>query len=637
MQAELADTQTRYIDLYDQAPVGYLTLSTEGLILEANSTAATLLSVARAALVREPISRFIGKEYQESFRQHCQQLFETGIAQKCELRMVKSDGRRFWAHNAARVVSNSEGVPVCRIVMTDITRRKQTEEHLRVKSLVFDESLMANSVADLEGLITEVNASFLRIWCYTNEDEVVGKSIPYFLNDLNEAAAILAGLNETGYWEGDFSARRKDGSAFIAHGLATVVRDENDQVIGYQSAVVDITGTKRAEQTLRDWNQTLEVRVAERTMQLQQSDARFRQLAAATFEGIAIIEGDILIDGNAQLGQLHGYELEEMIGRPGVDFVAPESHALVTQCMRDGIETTYECKGLRKDGSIFPLEVRASKGIWQGKTMRISALRDLSTSKQTAARLQAQQTELEQAQRLALVSEVSAGIIHQLGQPLCAIAANVATAKLLLNECESKQCGSLEIIRDVEADVERIRDAVIHLRALVNPGQPPREPIDFNEMVASVLRLLRQESENRQFHVVFEPGPALPPVLADTVQLSQVILNLVRNAFDAGADGPPERRRVVITTQANAAGCVELCVSDAGPGILPEAMNRLFTSFFTTKPEGLGIGLSLSRTIVEAHGGRILGSNNPDGMGATFRVVLPVSPACASQTNSLPA
>jgi len=496
----------------------------------------------------------------------------------------------------------------------------------QLKNYAFDASITANSIANLDGVIIEANDAFLRIWGYANKHEVVGKPIPHFLDDVTEVAAIMTTLKSTGYWEGEYTAKRKDGSTFTANGLATVVRDENDQVIGYQSTVLDITEHKQAEQTLREWNQTLERRVAKRTHELQQSEDRFRQLADAAFEGIAISENGILIDGNPQLGQIHGYELGEMIGRPAGDFIAPESRKLVTAHMRDGTAKTYEFFGLRKDGSIFPVEARGRTETWLGKARRISALRDLSDIKQAAASIQAQQVKLEQAHRLALAGEISAGIVHQISQPLCSMGANVRAALVSLNAGKLKNLGTLEILTDIEADIERMRDTMTQLRTLAHPDQPTRTRIIFNDMVQDVLRLLEQDAGNRQIVLAVEFGDNLPPVLANAVQLNHAILNLVSNAFDACAGCPPERRTVKIMTRAVAGKSVELRVCDRGTGISPEAMAGLFTPFFTTKPDGLGIGLRFSRTIVAAHGGRIEGLNNDDGIGATFRIILPANP-----------
>ena len=284
---------------------------------------------------------------------------------------------------------------------------------------------------------------------------------------------------------------------------------------------------------------------------------------------------------------------------------------------------TYEASCLRKDGSRFPAEIHGRMGTWQGKPSRITALRDLTASKLAAARIQTQQTELEQAHRLSLISEVSAGIIHQIGQPLCAMGANLAVVMTTLSACKAKSCGSLEIIKEIEAEVDNMREVVIHMRKLAQDSRSKCAPMDPYVLLDSVLPLLRQEAATRGIRLETRLQGDLPALVADAVQFYQVILILVRNAFDACADCPPARRTVTVTTRAVEGPGVELAVSDEGTGIAPEVMDHLFEPFFTTKAEGLGIGLRLSRTIVEAHGGRIEAANN--GHGATFRVTLPAA------------
>lgn len=180
---------------------------------------------------------------------------------------------------------------------------------------------------------------------------------------------------------------------------------------------------------------------------------------------------------------------------------------------------------------------------------------------------------------------------------------------------------------DIESEVARMKDITVHLRALVNPMQPTRQPTDVNAIVTDLMPLLRKNTGSSQVRLGVDLGRDLPPVHADAVQISEVILNLVRNASEASATVPPERRTVVIATRAQAGTGVELSVCDAGSGISPETMSRLFSPFFSTKPDGLGIGLRLSKTILEAHHGSIEGFNNPDGNGATFRLVLPTTTA----------
>lgn len=504
-------------------------------------------------------------------------------------------------------------------------RSAHLKESLRIKSLAFDWAIIANSIANTEGIITQVNAAFLRIWGFASEEEVVGHPIPYFIQNPQEAAAIIAALDDTGFWEGSFGGKRKDGSSFIAQGQAATMRNELGQAIGYQSSVLDITKQKQAELALQEWNQTLERRVAERTMELEQSKARFRQLAEIPFEGIAISEGGILIDGNSQLGAMHGCELAEMIGRPLLDFVAPEAHARVTENIRKGDEIIYESVGLRKDGSTFPSEVHGRMGSWQGRTLRLTALRDLTETKRLAAEFLTQKTALEHSMRLALVSEVCAGIVHQISQPLSAMGANLAVIQTRL-EAAPETCGeTMEILRDIIGSATATREMIHHLRTLLHAEPPNYLPTDIDSLLAETLPLLRQEAEYRGIRFATELGSGLPTVLADAVQLTQVILNLTRNAFDACMACPPDRRVVVLATRAVGGTAVELSVRDTGTGIATEVIDHLFAPFFTTKA-GMGIGLRLSRTIIESYGGTIAASNNADGIGATFRLTLPGLP-----------
>ena len=275
-QAELEVSRLLYMNLYDQAPVGYVSISESGLILQANVTAATLLGAPRNEIVRQPISRFILQEDREIFHLLRRQLFETGATQECELRMVTLDGTGFWARMEVSAMQDAGGRPVCHVVLIDITAPKRDEQSLRLKSLVFEASLIANSTAGPNGLITEANATFLRIWGYSNKDEVLGKPIAHFLNDQNEAVGILTALDHLDHWEGEYTAKRRDASTFIAHGLATVLRDESGKVIGYQSSVVDITEQKQADEALRQSEEMLRQALHEKESLLKEIHHRVK-------------------------------------------------------------------------------------------------------------------------------------------------------------------------------------------------------------------------------------------------------------------------------------------------------------------------------------------------------------------------
>ena len=215
----------------------------------------TYLNRAFAKGVGKPVADIIGKSVWEVFPKEeadkrfapVSQVFRTGEENVIETRGPQARDDRYYLTTITPIKDPTGKVASAICSSKDITAHKRSEEALRLKNLVFEESIAANSIADLDGVITEANATFLRIWGYSSADEVVGEPIPHFLNDPNEAAAILTALNGTGQWEGDFIGRRKDGSTFIAHSLATIVRDENGEKLGYQSAVMDITERKRAE------------------------------------------------------------------------------------------------------------------------------------------------------------------------------------------------------------------------------------------------------------------------------------------------------------------------------------------------------------------------------------------------------
>lgn len=389
-------------------------------------------------------------------------------------------------------------------------------------------------------------------------------------------------------------------------------------------AIRDISARKNAEKELLEWNFTLERRVSERTYELEQSHARFHQLADASFEGIVVTEAGVVLDGNAQYGKMHGHELADVIGCPVSDFIAPESLARVLERIGNDEMGPCEIVAMRKDGSTFPAEVNTRQTTWMGRPARISAIQDLSRIREFSARFQAQQIELERAHRLGLLSEVSAGIIHQIAQPLSAVGANVAAARVRLENGRADTCGVLEIVHDLEESVRNMREVVTHMRSLIrHDPQKIFERLDFNPWMADALRPLRMEAENSRIKLVAEFDSEPMFVMADPVQLNQMLLILARNAFDACKDCPAERRRVLISTRRRAERGVELCVTDSGVGIPPDIMPDLFLPFFTTKSNGMGIGLSLCRTISAVHGGEIHASNNEDDFGATFRLSLP--------------
>jgi signal transduction histidine kinase len=247
--------------------------------------------------------------------------------------------------------------------------------------------------------------------------------------------------------------------------------------------------------------------------------------------------------------------------------------------------------------------------------------RRLRRNAELAARQQL--AELAHAARLATAGELTAAIAHEINQPLSAILSNAEAAELMLAAEPLPLDEVRHILADIRSDDLRASEVIRHLRGLLGKHAPEMESLDLNALAADVLGLLAVEAARRGVMLDTDFG-ALPPVYGDRVQLQQVLLNLILNGMDAMADTPAAARRITVRTATNGNGGAAVAVSDAGHGIAAERLPTLFDSFTTSKQDGMGLGLSIARSIVEAHGGKIRAENNPD-QGATFRFTLPAN------------
>ena len=236
---------------------------------------------------------------------------------------------------------------------------------------------------------------------------------------------------------------------------------------------------------------------------------------------------------------------------------------------------------------------------------------------------------LAHATRLASLGELTASIAHEVNQPLGAILSNAEAAEMLLDSPHPPLGEIRQILADIRRDDLLASEVIKQVRALVgNNRQATLLPLDLHGLLANVLRLTGHEARSRGVSVVEDLAPDLPPAFGDRVQIEQLLVNLLLNAMDSMKDVALPRRAITLRTRSLAGTAVELAVEDGGHGIPPEHLDRIFDSFYTTKAEGMGLGLALSRSIAEAHGGRLTAANLPAG-GAVFRLVLPANgPSC---------
>jgi two-component system sensor kinase FixL len=276
--------------------------------------------------------------------------------------------------------------------------------------------------------------------------------------------------------------------------------------------------------------------------------------------------------------------------------------------------------GAHKNGSTFPMELAVGEMRSNSRRFFTGFIRDLTERQKTEARLQELQTELVHMSRLTAMGEMASTLAHEINQPLAAIANYLKGSRRLLDRSTDEASAKVRDAMDkAAAQAVRAGDIIRRLRDFVARGETERRVESLAKLIEEASALALVGAKEQGVHVSFRIDPQHDLVLADKVQIQQVLLNLIRNALDAMVD--TSRRELTVTTHPDEDGMVAIEVADTGSGIAPEMAEQLFQPFVTTKEHGMGVGLSISRTIVDAHGGKIAAEPNPGG-GTIFRFTL---------------
>jgi PAS domain S-box-containing protein len=313
-----------------------------------------------------------------------------------------------------------------------------------------------------------------------------------------------------------------------------------------------------------------------------------------------------------------------------LQIITPSDRARVANEIQHGIEDRGGCSTefqiVQPSGGLrtvtFTSQVLLDE---EGSPRHIfGACQDITEQRLAEAALRRNLDEMAHLNRVAAMGELTSSLAHELNQPLAAILSNAQAAIRFLGGESPDLAQVRECLIDIVADDKRAGEVIRTLRALLRKGESQASLVDLNEVVTEAIHLLRSDAKLRHTSVKFEPLPAVRLVLGDWTQLYQVVLNLILNSLEATAERPPDNRWVLVRTVESEGGGVELTVEDSGRGITEGDLARVFEPFFTTKQEGLGMGLSISRTIVQAHGGQIWAENRA-GRGAIFHCMLPVA------------
>jgi two-component system sensor kinase FixL len=410
--------------------------------------------------------------------------------------------------------------------------------------------------------------------------------------------------------------RRRDGATFVAHvRLNPMLGGERELLHATIGAGADAWGNA---------GQRLDA-------------ALLRSVIDTAPDAIVTIDADARVRSFSPAAErLFGYAADEVIGR-NVSLLMPEPY----RSLHDGYVERYLATGEKriigigraviarhKDGRTFPIELAVGEVRSGASHVFTGFIRDISDRVAAQARANKLQQELSHVARLSAMGEIASMIVHELNQPLTAIANFGEAAKRLL-EADGDQRRAAGFMEKSVAQAHRASEMIRRLRSFVSRSPGEMEPIAVNEVVRDAARLALIGAADQHIRTGFELAADLPEVTADRIQVQQVVVNLIRNGIDAMLEAPAGREaELVVETRTDADGAVLISVADTGPGIAPEVAADLFDPFVTTKKGGMGIGLSVSRSIVEAHGGRIWAEPVPGG-GTRFRFTLPTGPHAA--------
>ena len=363
---------------------------------------------------------------------------------------------------------------------------------------------------------------------------------------------------------------------------------------------------------------------------LAEREARIRRLVDANIIGIVIsdVEGRILEANDAFL-RMVGYDRDDLVSQRvrWTDMTPPEwrdrDQHLVQELKRTGSLQPFEKEFFRKDGSRVPVLIGVANFEDAGDE-GVAFVLDLTERKRAQEALNRAGAELAHVSRVTALSALTASIAHEVNQPLSGIITNAGTCVRMLDATPPNIDGARETARRTIRDGNRASEVIARLRALFSKAEVPPESLDLNEAAREVIALSSNDLRRHRVLLKSELADDLPSVIGDRIQLQQVVLNLLRNAADAMVDVDDRQRQLLIKTDREGSGRVRLSVRDAGVGLSPQTLDSLFDPFYTTKSGGMGIGLFVSRSIVERHHGRLWAEPNQNEPGATFAFSIPI-------------
>ncbi|MBX3304905.1 MAG: PAS domain S-box protein [Nitrospira sp.] len=534
-----------------------------------------------------------------------------------------------WRANAEleqRVVERTKELATAnRALELEIVERKRVEDRLQRTQYAVDHAADQIFVIDSKGYFLDVNESACRRLGYTKE-ELLTMSVMHIDPDFPPEAwdACWAAVTREGQRRIETRHRSKSGEIYPVEVVANYLYHGGQEL---DCAIIrDITDRKQAEAAIRE------------------SELRYKLVTEATFDAIALHDNGVLLEVNAGLERMFGYESGELLGRSILELVADESRDQIVLNIQNGVAGPYEAVGRRKDGTTFLGELVVRPYRYRGKEVRLVAGRDITLRKQLELQLARHAEELErqvadrtseiakleaqraQTEKLAAVGQMAAAVAHEINNPI----AGIRNAFTLVKQAVDPTHPHFEFVAMIDREITRVASIVQNMYQLYRKEPSKAEPVNLSLIIRDLESLFAKRLSQLGLTLVVTQAPLRSRLLVPQSDLLQVLMNLVQNALDSSREGGTIRLNV-----RQDADLIRISVSDEGSGIPPDVLPHIFDPFFTTKTEkgqkGMGLGLSVSQSLVMAMGGR-MEVQTEQGAGSTFSIILP-EPAAGSQAS----
>lgn len=617
-QVALEESRDRYVDFYDFAPAGYITLSGDAVIADINLSGAALLGKERSKLVNRRFVTSVVPEDVDSWHKYFMAVKQDDGKQTCELCILRNDGSRIFVQiDSIRLVKEGAG-PVVRLALTDISALKQMEVALREsemhRHLLEQREIVQTSLDGFwmldswNGRILEVNDIYCKMMGYTREELLTMKVADVDANETpEESIAHLRKVMETGHDRFETRQRHKRG-----HLIDVEVSAARSTVNGGVNFAFfrDISERKQNEEVLRKSRTQLETFINQAPISIAMLDRDMNYLATS-----------------GRWAEEYGAGRENLIGLnlyKSCTSMPAEWVAIHQQCLAGAAMEKDEDFWIRSDGAEHWL--RWAVRPWIDENTRIGGIiistADITEEKKLETEINEWRNSQEQLQKLQIASQTAAAIAHELNQPLLAIA-SYSEAALMLLQAEPPNLDKVRRAIDGSGkQALRAGQSIRELLEFLSLKEYPAEDFDLNGEIVKAIDIAGREHEMK-FHSVLLLEEGLPLVRANRMHFEKVLLNLLHNGIDAMQQAGVAQPAITVTVRTKKEASVAMVtIQDNGPGVRKEDMERLFEPFFTTKENGIGMGLTISRALVEENGGQ-LWIDPQEGPGAIFHLTMP--------------